>query len=91
MTYIVKFAKQALKDIARLEISEPKVYIKALKIIAELREHPLFGTGKPEQLKGDRSGQWSRRLSKKHRIIYEIHDNEIVVLILSAFGHYSDH
>ena len=50
----------------------------------------MTGTGKPEQLRGDRAGQWSRRITKKHRLIYEIHETEIVVLILSSYGHYTD-
>jgi toxin YoeB len=66
------------------------VYKKALKLIAELYEHPRTGTGKPEQLSGDRSGQWNRRIRKKHWLVYEIHDAEVVVLILTAYGHYDD-
>ena len=65
-------------------------YKKALKLIAALYEHPRTGTGKPELLSGDRSGQWSRRIRKKHRLVYEIHDAEVVVLILTAYGHYDD-
>ena len=65
-------------------------YKKALKLIAELYEHPHTGTGKPELLSGDCSGQWSRRIRKKHRLVYEIHDEEVVVLILTAYGHYDD-
>ena len=61
-----------------------------MKLISELHDHPMTGTGKPEQLRGDRAGQWSRRITKKHRLIYEIHETEIVVLILSSYGHYND-
>ena len=39
---------------------------------------------------GNRTGQWSRRISKKHRLVYEIHDTEVVVLVLTAYGHYDD-
>ena len=53
-------------------------------------EHPHTGTGHPEQLSGDLSGKWSRRITKRHRLIYEIHDNEVVVIAISAYGHYSD-
>ena len=70
--------------------SEPKAYQKALKLIAELRDHPRTGTGHPEPLSGDRAGQWSRRITQKHRLIYEIHDTEVVVLVLTAYGHYED-
>ena len=87
--------KVILKEVAQLDLkmllrNEPVAYKKALKLIAELYEHPRTGTGKPEQLSGDRSGQWSRRISKKHRLVYEIHDTEVVVLVLTAYGHYDD-
>ena len=43
-----------------------------------------------EQLKGLPEGRWSRRLSKKHRLIYRIYETEVVVLVISAYGHYDD-
>ena len=52
--------------------------------------HPTVGTGHPEQLKGERTGQWSRRISQKHRLIYQIMEHEVVVLVLSAYGHDDD-
>jgi Txe/YoeB family toxin of toxin-antitoxin system len=42
--------------------------------------HPTSGTGKPEALRGDRKGQWSRRITKEHRLIYEIHEDIITVV-----------
>ena len=60
------------------------------KLIEELKLHPATGTGHPEQLKGDRCGQWSRMITKKHRLVYEIIENEVHVDILSAYGHYDD-
>ena len=58
--------------------------------LAELQEHPRTGTGKPELLSGDRAGQWSRRISQKHRLVYEIEETIVKVDILSAYGHYED-
>ena len=56
----------------------------------ELQEHPKTGTGKPEPLAEDRIGQWSRRISLKHRLIYEIEETVVKVDGLSAYGHYDD-
>jgi len=53
-------------------------------------DHPRKGTGKPEQLKGDLSGLYSRRINKKHRLIYDIQDEIITVIVLSAHSHYGD-
>lgn len=88
--YSVKVKEEAQLDLKRLLQHEPIAYKKALKLIAELYEHPRTGTGKPEPLSGNRAGQWSRRISKKHRLVYEIHDTEVVVLVLTAYGHYDD-
>ena len=73
-----------------LRKSDSISYKKLEKLLAELIEHPTTGTGKPEPLKGDRSGQWSRRISQKHRLIYEIREEIITVLVLSSYGHYDD-
>lgn len=90
MAYIIKYQKQAVLDAAKLQRSEPQAFKKLLKLEAELREHPRTGTGHPEQLKGNRSDQWSRHITARHRLVYEIHDTEVVVLVLTAYGHYDE-
>ena len=88
--YEIIYSPRAVQDILRLQRSEPAAYKKVAKFIEELREHPTTGTGHPEQLKGDRAGQWSRTITKKHRLIYEIFEKEVRVNILSSYGHYDD-
>ena len=90
MAYKIKYQKQAIEDAKKLRQEEPKAFDKLLKLEAELKEHPRSGTGKPEPLSGNRAGEWSRRITRKHRLIYEIHDTEVVVLVLTAYGHYDD-
>ncbi|MBR5482076.1 MAG: Txe/YoeB family addiction module toxin [Bacteroidaceae bacterium] len=90
MAYKIIYMKQAVEDAKKLKNEEPKAFQKLLKLETELKEHPRTGTGKPEQLSGNRTGQWSRRISKKHRLVYEIRDMEVVVLVLTAYGHYND-
>ena len=90
MTYKVILYEQAQIDLAALAKSEPKAFAKAQWFIEEQKVHPKTGTGKPEALKGDRSGQWSREITKKHRLIYEIHDEVVSVMVLTAYGHYGD-
>lgn len=90
MTYDIDFTPDAKADLAKLLKSEPKVYEKALRFIEELQEHPKTGLGHPEPLKGQPEGRWSRRLSKKHRLVYRIYETEVVVLVISAYGHYDD-
>lgn len=90
MTYKILYRQQALFDAAKLKRNEPKAYEKLKKLEAELKEHPRTGTGKPEPLSADRTGQWSRRITKKHRLVYEIHDTEVIVIVVTAYGHYGD-
>ncbi len=56
----------------------------------ELTEHPTTGTGKPEVLKFGLSGFYSRRITQKHRLVYKVDNEQIIVLIISAIGHYID-
>lgn len=88
--YELIFSREADADMKRLQRNEPQAFKKALKLAVELMEHPTIGTGHPHQVTGDRSGQWARSITKKHRMVYEIRDKEVVVLILSAYGHYND-
>ena len=88
--YRVKLLPWAEEDMIRLRRSELKAFNKALDLLDELMEHPRTGTGHPEPLSGDRAGQWSRRITLKHRLVYEIRETEVVVLVLTAYGHYDD-
>ncbi len=62
---------------------------KIQRLLKELEEHPRTGTGKPELLSGDLRGVWSRRINQEHRLLYEIHDDVVLVLVLSMRYHYS--
>jgi len=90
MIYELIFSRQAKEDLSKLKKSEPQAFKKASKLLSELVEHPTTGSGKPKMLKGNHSGQWSRRISQKHRLIYEIYEEKIDVFILSSYGHYND-
>lgn len=86
--YRVVFSKDAQTDLKRLAKSDKSCLKKVASLIEELELHPQSGTGKPEQLKGDKSGLWSRRINRKHRLVYKIEDEQVSVLVLSAYGHY---
>ena len=88
--YKLDYTDEAKLGMQRLKYDEPKAFKKLGKLLEELMEHPRTGTGKPEQLKGDRSGQWSRRITDKHRLVYKINDTEVIVLVLTAYGPYDD-
>ena len=88
--YKISFTGQAKKDMKRLKDNEPSAFKKLSKLLIELTEHPMSGTGKPKPLGGDRAGQWSRRIPEKYRLVYLIEEEKVNVLILSAYGHYND-
>jgi len=60
------------------------------RILEELENHPKIGIGKPEQLKYELSGCWSRELTQKNRIIYEIDEENEIVRVHKILGHYFD-
>lgn len=88
--YEIKYVPNAEADLRRLKKSEPSAFKKAVKLLNELMEYPVTGTGHPHQLSGDRAGQWSRYITKKHRLVYKINGTEVLVLVFSAYGHYDD-
>lgn len=88
--YKIIILPTADRDIKTLKKSEPAAFKKVMQLVLELEEHPSTGTGHPKPLGSDRSGQWSRRIDKKHRLIYRIDDDVITVLVLSAYGHYEE-
>ena len=88
--YFVDFTDKAKEHIEQFKKAGNKFALKKIDVLLEeLRNHPKTGTGKPEQLKGY-PNRWSRRITDKHRLVYEIHDEVVVVLVLSAYGHYKD-
>ena len=90
MKYKVRFIPAAEDDIKKFEKAGKKATLKKIyKLVDELYEHPRTGTGHPEPLKYS-PNCWSRRISRKHRLVYEIQDDIVVVLVLSAYGHYED-
>lgn len=88
--YKIEFTKQATEDLKRLKKNEPVAFRKVKKLLFELLEHPYSGTGKPKPLSYGRTGQWSRRITAKHRLVYIVDDEKIIVLVLAVAGHYED-
>lgn len=85
-----------IEELANLHIklhlkSGNKANIKRIeKILEELTQTPFVGIGKPEPLKHQLSGFWSREINKKDRLIYKVNEDIVTVFVISAIGHYSD-
>jgi toxin YoeB len=91
MSYTLEFSKTALEDIEKHKKSGDKPTLRKIeKLLNELMEHPTKGTGQPEMLKHDLAGLYSRRINKKHRLVYSINEQVVTVYVLSAWSHYGD-
>lgn len=84
--YKVVVAKQALKDFSKLTSAGLDKKTKAL--IELLKENPFQNPPSYEKLMGDMEGLYSRRINIKHRLVYQVYEEEKVVKILSAWSHY---
>ncbi len=90
MIYRVDYSEKAEKDLVSLKKTNIMAFKKASRLLNELMDHPRSGTGHPEPLKGDEGITWSRRITKGDRLIYEIYDDTVFVMVISAKGHYDD-
>ncbi len=91
MSYLLEFSKIALEDIKKHKKSGDKPTLKKIeKLLNELREHPTTGTGQPELLKHNLQGLYSRRINKKHRLVYSVKVEIVTIYVVSAHSHYGD-
>lgn len=81
-----KFTKEAYEDYMLMKKQEPKLAVKIKELIINIMDTPFEGLGKPEALKFDLSGCWSRRINQQHRLVYRVIDNELQ--IISCRYHY---
>ncbi|MCM1169758.1 MAG: Txe/YoeB family addiction module toxin [Bacteroides sp.] len=79
--YKITYTLDAEEDLRKLKKNDPASFKKAVTLLNELIHHPATGTGHPHRLVGNRSGQWSRSISKKHRLVYQIQEQEVLVLV----------
>lgn len=82
----VIFSPQAKADFDYWLKTNKSIAKKIIQLIEAIKQNPFDGIGKPEPLKYQLSGYWSRRINKEHRLVYEVSKNNI--FILSAKGHY---
>ena len=88
--YILEISKVAQKEIAQFKKSNPAAFTKVAKMLGEFQVHPREGTGHPEPLQSGNNITYSRRITKKDRLIYDVFDDIVKVLVLTAKGHYRD-
>jgi len=82
----LEFDPAAFEDLAWWVQQDRKKALRIIKLIQQIQGEPFTGIGKPEPLKHNLSGCWSRRIDEEHRIVYEVTDQKI--RILSCRYHY---
>ena len=90
MIYTIDYTKAVKKTLAKWKKSNPALYKKATKILFDIMEHPRTGLGHPEPLVGGNDITYSRHITAHDRIIYDIYDDVLVVLVIETEGHYND-
>ena len=90
MNYHIDFSSGAEKVVKKWKKSNPIAFKKLRNLIPELELHPRTGTGHPEPLKGGEDITYSRHITRNDRMIYEIYDDKVLVLIIELEGHYDD-
>ncbi|MBF0237997.1 MAG: Txe/YoeB family addiction module toxin [SAR324 cluster bacterium] len=82
----IVFEPQAFEDFNGWLKQDRQIYNKIISLIQETQRTPFSGLGKPEPLKHELKGFWSRRINQEHRLVYTVTDAEI--LIASCKYHY---
>jgi toxin YoeB len=76
---ILSFSENAWEDYLWFQEHDPKLVKKLNRLLEECTRTPFEGTGKPEALKHDFAGYWSRRLTDEHRLVYQIRGEQLYV------------
>lgn len=84
----LEFKPQAFEDLQYWVQQNPKMAKRLLRLIEETQRNPFVGTGKPEPLRGELSGWWSKRIDQEHRLIYCGEGDRLI--IAQARGHYDE-
>jgi toxin YoeB len=82
----IEISNQFKEDIEALRKIDIKLTYKVWELIFSILNNFYEGIGKPEPLRHNLSGCWSRRITQEHRLIYKIENNTL--LLLSCYGHY---
>jgi toxin YoeB len=82
------FSPNAYDEFGDWSELDRKVFKRLRLLITETTREPFKGTGKPEPLKGNFRGCWSRRITEEHRLVYRV--SEDAIEIVSCYGHYDN-
>ncbi len=76
----IKFTSHSWQDYVYWQKTDKTIIKKINELIKEVSRNPFEGSGKPEPLKYDLSGCWSRRINGEHRLVYQVEKDEIIII-----------
>lgn len=76
---MISFSPTAMEHLYYWIAEDRKIAARILELIEATSRHHFTGIGKPEPLKGDFKGYWSRRITEEHRLIYKISNGQIII------------
>jgi toxin YoeB len=82
----VEFLPEAFKEYQKWVETDRGIALKIGDLIRDILRNPYNGIGKPEALKHQFKGYWSRRINLEHRLIYKVTESSVV--IISCYSHY---
>lgn len=82
----IVFDQKAFQQFNNWAKEDRKIYQKIVNLINDILRQPFTGIGKPEPLKNNLKGYWSRRITNEHRLVYQV--TETAIIIISCQFHY---
>jgi len=76
----IQFTQEAWKDFEWFLDNDKQIIKRIRELLKDIMRHPQDGIGRPEQLKFQLAGCWSRRITKEHRLVYQIEKDGIIVI-----------
>ena len=75
----ISFTENAWEDYLYWQNMDRKIVKKINGLVKEIKRNPFTGSGRPEPLKYDLAGKWSRRITEEHRLVYQVEEDNILV------------
>lgn len=85
---IIQWEYDAWEEYLYWQVQDKKTLKRINQLVSDIMRNPFTGMGKPEPLRGNLTGFWSRRIDETHRLVYVVEEDS--VLIFSCRGHYDD-
>lgn len=83
---IIAFVEKSFDDYNYWSQNDKKIFKKIQRLIKDTTRDPFGGIGKPEPLRNNLQGYWSKRITDEHRLVYRVKDNQLT--IISCRFHY---